>query len=224
MWARLASWFAVAEGNAAELRLRGPEERAALEGFEGFDHWKKEVEWIRRMVGKLGSPIVFSHNDMQYGNVLKKKLDDSLVLVDYEYAGFNMRGYDIANHFCEWMYDYHLPRPHLMHTEWFPTPEQQRFYLSAYLRSYYRLFGAAAPDDLDGELDHLAAEVRLLELLVHVHWGLWGIMQAANRKRYDAGDEWEYDNLGYGMRRFAAYREKKGGVAEMLEGLGITDG
>lgn len=23
--------------------------------------------------------------------------------VDYEYAGFNYRGYDIANHFCEWM-------------------------------------------------------------------------------------------------------------------------
>jgi len=52
---------------------------------------------------------------------------DRLMLVDFEYSSYNYRGFDIGNHFCEWVYDY-------THEEWpfykaqpadYPTRGQQ---------------------------------------------------------------------------------------------------
>ena len=32
--------------------------------------------------------------------------EEKLVIIDFEYCSYNYRGFDVANHFCEWMYDY----------------------------------------------------------------------------------------------------------------------
>ena len=29
--------------------------------------------------------------------------DENLVFIDFEYCAYNYRGFDIANHFCEWV-------------------------------------------------------------------------------------------------------------------------
>ena len=68
-----------------------------------------EVEWLLRTVAGLGSPVVFSHNDINTGNILVKEeteCREPVVLIDYEFASYNYRGFDLANHFNEWMYDY----------------------------------------------------------------------------------------------------------------------
>ena len=58
----------------------------------------------------MDSPVVFGHNDLQEGNILCQKADDGsivrLAFIDFEYCSYNYRGFDLANHFCEWMYDY----------------------------------------------------------------------------------------------------------------------
>ena len=63
----------------------------------------------------VNSPIVFSHNDLQGGNILCRQLtekeerigrsstDDSncegrLTVIDFEFCSYNFRAYDIANH------------------------------------------------------------------------------------------------------------------------------
>ncbi len=33
-------------------------------------------------------------------------MDAKLVVIDYEFCSYNYRGFDIANHFSEWIYDY----------------------------------------------------------------------------------------------------------------------
>ena len=33
---------------------------------------------------------------------------DPVVLIDFEFSSYNYQGFDIANHFNEWMYDYRL--------------------------------------------------------------------------------------------------------------------
>lgn len=45
---------------------------------------------------------------MQEGNILlREDLEDpTIVLIDFEYCSYNYRGFDIANHFIEWIYDY----------------------------------------------------------------------------------------------------------------------
>ncbi|EDO25407.1 predicted protein, partial [Nematostella vectensis] len=50
-----------------------------------------------------------------------------LLFIDYEYCGYNYRGFDLANHFNEWMWDYkHEEAPYYLYNpELFPSLEQQ---------------------------------------------------------------------------------------------------
>ncbi|KAK1780521.1 kinase-like domain-containing protein [Copromyces sp. CBS 386.78] len=121
------------------------------------------VEWpvFKQMVQKYrkfledyyGSPtkirekLVFAHNDTQYGNILRIRPDDKkspllqpanehkqLVVIDFEYAGANLPGLEFANHFSEWTYNYHDPvMPHICDTTKYPTLEQQRRFIKAYV-------------------------------------------------------------------------------------------
>ncbi|CAB0017013.1 unnamed protein product [Nesidiocoris tenuis] len=98
----------------------------------------KQPKWLWHtmhtefLVG-IKSPVVFCHNDLQEGNILLREransdLDltngndvtengnvrmtsDSLVVIDFEYCSYNYRGFDFANHFCEWFYDYSNQEP-----------------------------------------------------------------------------------------------------------------
>ncbi|XP_071465454.1 choline/ethanolamine kinase isoform X1 [Marmota flaviventris] len=91
---------------------------------------KDEMGNLRKLLDSTPSPVVFCHNDIQEGNILllsEPENADSLMLVDFEYSSYNYRGFDIGNHFCEWVYDY-------THEEWpfykarptdYPTRGQQ---------------------------------------------------------------------------------------------------
>jgi choline kinase len=132
-------------------------------------------------------------NDTQYGNLLL--LDQALpqgmpdhhryIVIDFEYAAPNPRGYDIANHFHEWRADYHHPthahslRPHFP----YPSPEQRE--------EFYRAYLSVAMDASNGQeimgkradvaADRVAAlerEVRIWSPACSVFWALWGIVQA----------------------------------------------
>ena len=123
---------------------------------------------------------VFAHNDAQYGNLLlltpkeaadsaaEKELERALpvphhkiIVVDFEYAGANARGYDIgmcllrrdepaderphvltpvplpraANHFIEWQADYHHSSlsSSLFHHGGYPTQAERTRFFRAYL-------------------------------------------------------------------------------------------
>ncbi|XP_061274971.1 choline/ethanolamine kinase isoform X3 [Bos javanicus] len=99
---------------------------------------KDEMGNLRKLLDTTPSPVVFCHNDIQEGNILllsEPKNTDSLMLVDFEYSSYNYRGFDIGNHFCEWVYDY-------THEEWpfykaqpanYPTEGQQLHFIRHYL-------------------------------------------------------------------------------------------
>ena len=68
-----------------------------------------QVEWLLAFLKTVDSPVVFSHNDINTGNILVRADPaswDPVVFIDYEFAAYNHRAFDIANHFNEWMYDY----------------------------------------------------------------------------------------------------------------------
>lgn len=56
-----------------------------------------------------------------------------LSLIDYEYAGFSPRGFDLGNHFCEWMADYSTDEPHVIDLERYPSIEERRSFCRSYL-------------------------------------------------------------------------------------------
>ncbi|SJX64951.1 related to CKI1-choline kinase [Sporisorium reilianum f. sp. reilianum] len=62
-------------------------------------------------------------------------LHHRIVVIDFEYASPNPRGYDIANHFQEWRADYHHPTLSwsLTHHGSYPDEQQRRKWLRAYV-------------------------------------------------------------------------------------------
>ncbi|GAA5901751.1 uncharacterized protein JCM6883_000382 [Sporobolomyces salmoneus] len=153
------------------------------------------------------SKRVFAHNDTQYGNLLLLTPDKGgaeeeelekrvkreggnqkrIIVVDFEYAGANPRGFDIANHFCEWQADYHhesLSHSLSAHQPYPTLSERIRF-----LRSYVGCDGGfdqsteepstiSAGGREDPRVEKLMDEVKVWEPSSHAMWAVWGIVQA----------------------------------------------
>lgn len=53
--------------------------------------------------------------------------DPELMIIDFEYCAYNYRGFDLANHFIEWMLDYSNKEfPFFYHKkDQYPNKEQQ---------------------------------------------------------------------------------------------------
>lgn len=61
------------------------------------------------MVGGKGPKKITTNGtyETDYENISS----DNLVIIDFEYCSYNYRGFDFANHFCEWVYDYSNEEP-----------------------------------------------------------------------------------------------------------------
>ncbi|RWS26533.1 choline/ethanolamine kinase-like protein [Leptotrombidium deliense] len=153
--------------------------------------FENEIEWLERFLKNAKSPAVFCHNDLQEGNILLtecatdaskpdenrlKDLNKRIVLIDFEYCAYNYRGFDIANHFCEWALDYSNPDfPHFYaNFDNFPSEEQQRQFIRSYIR--YMHF----KDDSNGvnSEEHILKEANYFTLATHLLWTLWSINNA----------------------------------------------
>ncbi|KAI8340937.1 kinase-like domain-containing protein [Chlamydoabsidia padenii] len=195
IWKNVDKWYGLVVKLLPTLKQQHPDWCPLLDMYN-FDRLGDEIEKCKRILSSVKSPIVFGHNDLQYGNILKRDDTGALVLVDFEYAGYNTRGYDLANHFIEWRYDYHGQQPAAM-TEPFPTLEEQVRFIQAYID--------ANKTELDNDNDDLVDEIRM-EMLVwlgasHVGWGLWGLVQASQ-------SEIDFDYFYYSMERLNAFREE----------------
>ncbi|KAL5385511.1 hypothetical protein DPSP01_004626 [Paraphaeosphaeria sporulosa] len=115
--------------------------------------FRKTVEkyraWLEEQYGgieKLNERLVFAHNDTQYGNILRMTPSGEsplllpanehkqLIVIDFEYSNADLPGYEFANHFNEWCYNYHDPSPHRINTAIYPTPDEQHRFIRAYLQ------------------------------------------------------------------------------------------
>ncbi|KAM9683745.1 choline/ethanolamine kinase isoform 1-T1 [Dama dama] len=144
---------------------------------------KDEMGNLRKLLDTTPSPVVFCHNDIQEGNILllsEPKSTDSLMLVDFEYSSYNYRGFDIGNHFCEWVYDY-------THEEWpfykaqpanYPTQGQQLHFIRHYLAEVKKDETVSQEEQRKLEAD-LLVEANRYALASHFFWGLWSILQAS---------------------------------------------
>jgi choline/ethanolamine kinase len=169
--------------------------------FKGvdFDQIAKDVEELEMLLEEVPSPVVLSHNDLQYGNIMKTETGD-VVFIDFEYTSYNNRGYDLGNHFCEWAYDYHKTiNSHLGDFKRYPTVEQQREFCRAYLA------GGSTDEDgttvTDEEVEVLRREANVYSLASHMFWGLWGFIQASQSTI-------DFDFLAYGQCRYAAFKSR----------------
>jgi len=107
LWDTMSKWL-----DTAMTTLKNPED-IDLRQMDNVNTIRsmglaQELSWFRSLVKQQKYPVVFCHNDMQEGNILLRQNSRKreLVLIDFEYCSYNYRGFDIANHFVEWQYDY----------------------------------------------------------------------------------------------------------------------
>lgn len=158
--------------------------QAALRRLHELVDFEAEVRWLLAALRTfIRSPVAFCHNDAQEGNWLRRHADGELVLIDYEYGGYNPIAYDLANYFCEHAYNYQCEastHPNfVVHKERFPTVEQQVKFAEHYLAAASKIAAAGGSAvDLGLTAEQLAEDARLGMLASHLLWSLWGVLQA----------------------------------------------
>ncbi|XP_069691053.1 choline/ethanolamine kinase-like [Periplaneta americana] len=170
-----------------------------------------ELDWLKEFLVSIRSPVVFCHNDLQEGNILLR-LDGEesqvsqpeLVVIDFEFCSYNYRGFDFANHMCEWVYDYSNEEPPYFWAshENFPSLKEQEHFLESYLQVIHKEKHGSTQAITRNELDQLLRELQAFTLASHFFWGLWSVCYASISTI--PFDYWEYGEV-----RFEAYFKHK---------------
>jgi len=185
IWDTLQLWFDLAYGvaNDPSMFRNDSAKRSLLDSLK-IDASARSLlfEVVRSRCDAVNSQTVYCHNDIHAGNFLLDRKTDNLTLIDYEYADFGPRAFDMANLFCEFAgfecnYDQ------------FPTAALRREFYAAYLPS----------DATTMEIDALEAEVAAWTPVTHAFWALWAVIQA----KYSAID---FDFLGFAEMRLKVFR------------------
>ncbi|KAL4622815.1 choline kinase alpha-like [Arapaima gigas] len=169
----------------------------------------KEMEALKSLLESTSSPVVFCHNDCQEGNILllngRENSDrQKLMLIDFEYSSYNYRGFDIGNHFCEWMYDYTYDKFPFFKANLknYPSKAQQLHFFSSYLLESDSRFENLSEEEQVKVKEEMLVEVNRFALASHFFWGLWSIIQARISTI-------EFGYMEYAVARFDAYFEQK---------------
>ncbi|KAI2561404.1 choline kinase alpha [Homo sapiens] len=168
-----------------------------------------ELENLRSLLESTPSPVVFCHNDCQEGNILllegrENSEKQKLMLIDFEYSSYNYRGFDIGNHFCEWMYDYSYEKYPFFRANIrkYPTKKQQLHFISSYLPAFQNDFENLSTEEKSIIKEEMLLEVNRFALASHFLWGLWSIVQAKISSI-------EFGYMDYAQARFDAYFHQK---------------
>jgi len=154
-----------------------------------IDQLVQEIDELERALAKLNSPVVFCHNDLLHKNIIINKQLDKVSFIDFEYATYNPRGFDIGNHFNEYAGfdpDYTL----------YPLKDRQYMFFESYLA------GAGIAVN-DANLHKLYVEANQYALASHLFWGFWALVQGQN-------SDINFGFMEYGAARLNQYLRVKG--------------
>ncbi|XP_058456048.1 choline/ethanolamine kinase isoform X2 [Malaya genurostris] len=113
--------------------------------------------------------------------------EPQLVVIDFEYCAYNYRGFDLANHFLEWTFDYtNAESPYFYHKpEQHPTKEQQDKFITVYLA---HVIGEGHVPTA-AEISKINREVQCFTMASHLFWSLWAIVNVYQEIEFGY---WEY--------------------------------
>lgn len=139
--------------------------------------WISEVDWFLdglKVIGE-GMRLGFCHNDVNMNNLLVPNYNpDHLVMIDWEYAGYNYTLFDIANFVCELQYDMSHPvPPHFVFKEqWLPC--------DADLLDMLRLYKTSSCPPILTPDDMLLKQLKFMVVGSELFWALWAMTLEVN--------------------------------------------
>jgi len=154
--------------------------------------FRSEIDWLMNFLRHVPSPVVFSHNDINCGNILVREGNpdwDPVMFIDYEFASYNYRGFDLANHFIEWVYDYGTKvfPFYIRDKKQYPTRNQRINWLKSYLKTYEEQqqlqeennmpHSTSTQSNIKNQIEDLLDEIDAFSLASHLLWAVWSIKQ-----------------------------------------------
>lgn len=161
----------------------------------------------RRVVAGSPDDIVTAEHDEQ-----QEEEEPELMFIDFEYCSYNYRGFDLANHFLEWTFDYtNKDYPFFFHKKaQFPNEEQKKAFLDMYLKTSHRITGddsssipANGAVDPQGERDLVEREINFFKCASHLFWSLWACVYCDQEIEFGY---WEYADCR--MKEYFEAKEK----------------
>jgi len=164
----------------------------------------EEAKWLQNalaldaqsesQVAQFFNQIVLGHQDLLSGNILYNDGWDRVQIIDFEYGGYNYRGFDIANHFCEYAgfsSDFEND---------FPNKNKQLYFIRHYLEAVSpELFQELqTQNQLERFLNEAYTFINHFTCASHLFWGSWAIIQS----KYSPID---FDFLHYSQVRLQGY-------------------
>ncbi|CAG2100036.1 unnamed protein product [Medioppia subpectinata] len=123
---------------------------------------KVEIQWLKEIIPKTNSPIVFSHNDLWSNNImlLNKETDsgDHLVFCDFEFSSYGNRGYDFGSLLGEWGRDVF----EIFNDQTFIADPIVKQLLHYYISENETIFGESWSQNENNSMDQLIKEVKNL--------------------------------------------------------------
>lgn len=145
--------------------------------------------------------------------------EPELMIIDFEYCAYNYRGFDLANHFLEWTFDYtNAQSPYFYHKlDHYPSVEQQEKFIVEYLSHLAPAaedgleigdeeeegrskVGSATGSEID-EIEQVRREVQCFTMASHLFWSLWAIVNVYQ--------EIEFGYMEYAICRLKQYQQAK---------------
>jgi len=183
MWKTIDQWM-----EQIPSSYNNPDKDKKLKDVD-LDLLREELKELRVKLDELNSPILFCHNDLLPANIIYNEEKNLVRFIDYEYGGYNFRGFDLGNHFNEYAgldLDYSK----------YPNEDQQKVFLRNYFKNMYNR------EPTDNEFFKLVVEANRFSLASHFFWGIWSFIQAKISKI-------DFDYMQYGIERIARFRKTK---------------
>ncbi|XP_054157293.1 choline/ethanolamine kinase-like [Oppia nitens] len=146
---------------------------------------KQELDWLKDMIIKSKSPIVFNHVDFRGSNIMITE-NDGLVLCDFEYSAYGYRGFDFGTIYLEWGTD-----PLLVYsngiTELAADTEFEPF-IKSYFQEMVGIYGDKFATDPRNTVDAMLKEIKLFSLVAYMFIVIFTLQQTesvVNGNPYD---------------------------------------
>ncbi|GAN06328.1 choline/ethanolamine kinase [Mucor ambiguus] len=192
LWSTMFKWL-----DQVPEKYENPSIQSIFETRFDMKKIRTELEHLIQELEKLESPIVFSHNDLLYGNIIYDHEKGEANFIDYEYGCYAFRGFDIGNHFNEFAG---------FECEYWRYPSKE-FQMKWY--DWYLTENNNGVKPTEAEKEQLFKEVDGFSLASHYYWGLWAMIQAMV-------SDIDFNYMEYAVLRFNEYEKRKSEVLPSL--------
>ena len=126
-----------------------------------------ELQWVRKTMEQINSPIVFSHNDLNRRNILIKEDNESketqIFFIDFDWTNYYYRGIDLGQYFALWG----QKEVDFGYVD-FPSDQQMCVFIDAYINEMTKIFGTSYGKEEISCRQQLIKEAKVFALFSYI--------------------------------------------------------